>query len=520
MNPTPRALTRLTLGLLLLGLLWRTVRYFLAFPIWGDEAMLGLSIATLDHVQLTQRLENCQIAPLLFLWGERSVWSWLGSGELAMRLVPFLAGTLGLILFWRWARRLLDPLACLCAVGFLAVAIWPVSMCTLLKPYSCDLLFPLVLLVPATCWLQAPRPGWLVLLTVLVPVALLGSYPTVFVAGAVALALLVPAWRAGWTTRGWYLAYVLAMFAGFALSLQVGNNQLHSVTHGVETAAGMSWFWSESFPPDSPWKFPGWVLLQTAGQMTAYPVGGSNGASLGTVVVGILGAILLVRQRRFAILTLCVVPILLNLLAAFLHRYPYGAAGRLAQHLAPGICLLAGLGLAGVTVWLEGVFRCPGRGALRVAAVFALIGVVGLVRDVLRPYRDPGCVWMRDTMTAMRRYIPPGEPVVVCAPMFQTEAVFAWYWVNKGPRVGWDFAVPACADRSSTLWAYTPDRGEATCTRLEQQLGPDWRRAEHVPYVFHPGTEEEQAVALVRYVRSSPMRDPNALAQRMPAARR
>src|SRR4051794_16723875 len=83
-----RTMTRMALGLLLLGVLWRTVRYLLAFPIWGDEAMLAMNFVWLDYGELTRQLRNCQVAPLLFLWGERAAFSWLGPGELALRLLP------------------------------------------------------------------------------------------------------------------------------------------------------------------------------------------------------------------------------------------------------------------------------------------------------------------------------------------------------------------------------------------------------------------------------------------------
>jgi hypothetical protein len=514
----PRTLARLTLGLLLLGLLWRGVRFALGFPIWGDEAMLGMNIARFDHAQLAQHLENCQIAPLLFLWGERSVWSWLGSGELAVRLLPFLAGSLALVLFWRWTRRLLDPFACLCAVGYLAVAIWPVSMSTLLKPYSFDLLMPMLLLVPATCWLLAPdRPGWLMLLTALTPLTMLGSYPAAFVAGAVALALVGPAWRQGWQARGWFAAYVLAMLGSFALALHVGNNQLHSTTNGVDTAAGMDWYWNDSFPPSSPWDVPLWLLVQTSGQMTAYPVGGSNGASLATVAMCVLGCALLVRRRSWAKLTLCVAPILLNLLAAFLHRYPYGASGRLSQHLAPGICLLAGLGLSDLVRRLDVSFRSPGRGAVRVAAIFALVGVIGLARDVRFPYRDPGCAWMRDTMTAVRQHVGPADPVVICTPIQRIESVFAWYWLNEGPRVGWDYELPSGTASAATLWAFSQGDPESAREQMMERLrhlDPSWELAERFPYLSEDGTENGQHFELFRFARPSLARDSTASASR------
>ena len=87
---------RAALGLLALGVLVRAARYWLRFPFWGDETMLAVNFVWFDYAQLTQGLENCQIAPLLFLWGERAAYGWLGSGEWSLRLVPLLAGCVAL----------------------------------------------------------------------------------------------------------------------------------------------------------------------------------------------------------------------------------------------------------------------------------------------------------------------------------------------------------------------------------------------------------------------------------------
>jgi len=127
-------------GLLLLGLLWRTVRYLLQFPIWGDEVMLASNFVHLDYLQLTQKLENMQVAPLLFVWGERLAFASMGPSILSLRLLPFLASGVSLVLYWRLTGLLLGPLARCFAVGFLAVAFFPVEMGGRLKPYSCDLL--------------------------------------------------------------------------------------------------------------------------------------------------------------------------------------------------------------------------------------------------------------------------------------------------------------------------------------------------------------------------------------------
>jgi hypothetical protein len=96
----------------------------------------------------------------------------------------------------------------------------------------------------------------------------------------------------------------------------------------------------------------------------------SNGASALTTILALVGLAQLVRrpnQRTLAILLLA--PFVLNFLAALMHKYPYGGCCRLAQHLAPAICMMAGWGLA----W--GVERSA-RSALSVRRVaFMLLAV-------------------------------------------------------------------------------------------------------------------------------------------------
>src|SRR5258708_7354239 len=96
-----RSLRWLALGLLALGLLWRSLRYLLRFPLWGDETMLALNFLRLDYLGLTHHLQHCQVAPILFLWGELTACHWFGTTELSLRLLPFLAGVCGLLLFYR-----------------------------------------------------------------------------------------------------------------------------------------------------------------------------------------------------------------------------------------------------------------------------------------------------------------------------------------------------------------------------------------------------------------------------------
>ena len=492
-------LRNLALGLVFIGLLWRVVRYLLQFPIWGDEAMLSTNFVWLDYGQLLHRLENVQIAPLLFLWGEKTALFHLGPGMLSMRLVPFLAGVGSLFLYWRLARLMLGPRAQLFAIGFLAVAIWPVSMSTLLKPYSCDLFMSLVLLLPAVKWLKNPSQTlWLVLLTALTPFVLLASYPAVFIAGGASMAMLLPAWRQGWKTRLWFVGFNVALLVGFILASRIGAAQLSTPVGAVNTQAGMSAYWAEGFPPSSPLAFVWWLVLAMTGQMTAYPMGASNGGSIVTVVFCAIGIRCWIKRGRWEWLVLLTGPVFLGIVASVIHRYPFGTSCRLNQHIAPAVCILAGLGLAAV-------IDNPANGAAKTrkwtliaAGFFAVVGLGGLVRDIFHPYRDEGCKWVETTMGTVLKEVPPREPVIVCAVPQGINLVFTWYWITGWKNLAWDFQIPAGSTDGGELCGFsaadTAAQADVDCTRLTHDLqlrDPAWHLVKRVPYEYIPTKRKE-----------------------------
>ena len=365
--------------------------------------MLGLNYLHRDYAGLLRVLDGCQVAPILFLWSQLLALRLLGPSELALRLGPLLTGIAALFLFWRLTRVTVKPLPGLLAVGLLAVARWPVSMSTNAKPYSFDLFMALLLLVPAAEWLRRPdRLVWPALLTLAVPIALLGSYPAVFVAGAVSLALLPTAWRCRWAGRTLFVAYNLLMAGAFlAAYWVVGRAQEDPVSGAVRNF--MLQYWSCGFPPAAPLPFLSWFALINTGRMMAYPVGDSNGASVVTFLLFVLGTWSWWKSGRRALLVLTLTPFALNFLAAVLQRYPYGGCCRLSQHLAPSICILAGVGLANL---LDNFVRRDGLRLRWTAVLCCLLGlcaVGGMACDFAWPYHDGVAWWARHTEESVRR---------------------------------------------------------------------------------------------------------------------
>jgi hypothetical protein len=385
MRPWVRNLRRGALALLLLSIAWRTLRWFLQFPIWGDEAYLALNFLDRDYLGLTRPLRYEQVAPLLFLWGEWTVYRLLGGTELALRLLPFLAGLATLPLFWRLARLALPAPERYLAVGLFAVSYYPIRHSCEIKPYSMDLLVALALLVVALTWLRQPeRLRWLAFLVILTPLGLAASYPAVFIVAALGLVLLPAAWRQGGKARLLIAAYAVVAALGF-----LGPYLLAGVGQFESTGGTHNSYWADWFSPMRPLALLWWLVKAHTGYMLAYPIGSANGASSATFLLCLIGIWQLGRSRQGPLLYLLLLPFALTLLAAVLHRYPYGGSARIAQHLAPAICLLTGAGLAET---LRRLFR-PAAQRRAVLVVFVLLaagGVYGILHDLYKPYKTEG----------------------------------------------------------------------------------------------------------------------------------
>jgi hypothetical protein len=208
----------------------------------------------------------------------------------------------------------------------------------------------------------------------------------VFVAGGISIAILPLVWRSG-SQQAWYAfaAYNVAMLSAFALVFFISTApQIAATTdEGI-----MKVYWAEAFPPvTKPIQFLVWLVAMHTGQMFAYPLGGTDHGS-GALTFGcwVVGAAFLARQRRRVVLALCLAPFAVTLVAAALQRYPYGGFARTSQHLAPAICLLAGLGAARLIVRIR---REKMQRAALVAgtALLAIFATGQIMRDLSRPYR-------------------------------------------------------------------------------------------------------------------------------------
>ena len=402
-----RVMAGLLFGMVGLGLIWRVARFAAGAPFWYDEAYIAVNLLVRDFAGILRPPEYFQIAPLGFFAIERMAILLLGPAEWTMRLVPFVAGIAGLVLFERFARATVDRRSALMAVAIFAASYYPVRHSAEVKPYSIDLLASLAtMMLGWSLWRDRDGPGRWLALTALIAVGVWFSYPLIFVAASVGLMLTIRAWTSPnfRVLRSWAILGVVASASWLAMYLTVARPQAEAAPFYSKSDT-----WDGAFPPS--WKEPrrlvNWLIDVHTGNMLAYPAGGNTFGSIGTAALVAFGCYSL-RRYRSTLIAFLLLPLVPTFLASCFHRYPYGTSARTMLYMAPSFCLLAGIGLASL---FRRVF--PGRRRVRaLAATSAILGgvmVVASVGNVARPFREQFDVDNLNVVLKLANMARPGD---------------------------------------------------------------------------------------------------------------
>jgi hypothetical protein len=293
---------------------------------------------------------------------------------------------LALGIFWRVCRGAFSPQIAGLAVGILAVSYYPVRHACEVKPYAFDLCFSVVYLWIALAYLRDAKIHWLVALVAVTPIAVFTSYPSVFVAGSVSLVLLPAVRSAGRAQRGLYALFNLILLTSFIIHYGVVGQHGGDPAEAERTREFLRNYWMDAFPPGNLIEWPIWLLKIFTGNMLAYPIGAQHGGSSLTFLFVLLGSFALWRNGNSSLLALCWLPFGLNLVAAFLHKYPFGDSARITLHLAPAICILMAHGIMQALDWIPS-FTWRTRLHFAVYVILLACGIVGIARDVAKPFK-------------------------------------------------------------------------------------------------------------------------------------
>jgi hypothetical protein len=332
--------------LVLLGLALRLHHYARNPSMWHDEAALVVNVLAKGFGELLGPLRFAEAAPPLFLWAERLMVLLGGNGQFVLRLIPFLASCLALVLIVPLARRVLRPEAMPWATFLVAFSnrlLWHTCEA---KPYAVEVFTAtgvLALFVGMRSW---PLGRQLLVWTLLAPVVIWLAYPGCFLYGGVVVAL----WPAVWNQRRW------ATWSGYGLlSIVVAVSFLLLVLGPVhaQRCDAMTSCWLDHFPHwDRIWTVPAWTLGSSL-DVVRYCFEPTGHA---LALIALIGAIYLWRQGQTVLVLLLTVPAGLALAASYLWAYPWGGA-RVEIYLTPALALLIAAGLSPLWNWLRLRFR-------------------------------------------------------------------------------------------------------------------------------------------------------------------
>jgi hypothetical protein len=380
-----RRIGHLTWAFVGLGVLLRVTRYLLQCPLWADECFVAINYIDTGFGDMLRPLRYAMVCPLFVLWSQLASVKLFGFCELSLRLPATLASLGSLLLFRYFSGRVLQGWPWLLAVGIFAVSYYPIRHGCEVKPYAMDLFVALALLTLAVEWLRdRDRPLWWWLLAAAMPIALGSSHPATFVAGGISLALALAVYRT--RNKGVWVA-----FAAYNVAVAVSFLGWYWLVAGVQSKSyeeyGLKACWDADFPPlHSLSALAAWLIDRHTSHMFSYPIGGAHGGSTATVGLLLVALAVLCRRRHGALAALCFTPLGLCFVAAALHKYPYGGSQRTMQFMAPACCILAGLGMATLVATCTR-WRAMSRAPVVAAAVLAAVGLVGLGRDLLHPYK-------------------------------------------------------------------------------------------------------------------------------------
>jgi hypothetical protein len=363
----------LVVALVAVGAIVRIVQYAADRSLWFDESLLALNLLEKSFGGLFGTLEFGQGAAPVFLVAERLAATAFGYSEDSLRLIPLLAGLIGLVAFVPLARRLLTPVAVPIAVAFFALSEGLVYYASELKPYSLDVAVTVIILLAGVVLLDNPRSRRAATLFVVGVLLSFGfSFASVFAAASAALTLAVVTIRSRSASRPLAAALILWVVATAALIGFVAT-RLTAVRHAFElSSSGAVGSARSTFD-----------LLNSFGSNLAAATGfleSSPWAQLEKVaaVVVVAGAVRLVLRQRL-VGAMALLPLVLAIGAAVFRLYP--VTQRTTLFLVPIVALLLAEGIA----WV-------GTRDLRRLTVFAVITcalLAGPVSLAARGLADP-----------------------------------------------------------------------------------------------------------------------------------
>lgn len=330
-----------SVGVIAVGVLLRLIEFWRNQPLSVDEAALARNVLARSwRALLLQPLDFAQIEPPGFLLLQKAATLVLGSSEAALRLMPLLAGCVGVVLAFAVGRRLFTPGAAWGFTALIGLATPLVTYAATAKQYAFDVMATLAVILITLDVVQPRSIRRAAAMGLAAASTVLFSFTAVFILASAALAAVIRIWRARpRESRTAHFIFAVAAVSGAAVGVVLGRAAMTPVD-----AEYMQWFWMIGFAPSAPGSVAhlAWIwrgVTGIFGQTLHY-----RGSIVWTALL-LVGAVSFVRRRQPDTAVLLAGPLVLVLAASTAHLYPF-ASGRLQHFLVPSTLML---GVAGAS---------------------------------------------------------------------------------------------------------------------------------------------------------------------------
>lgn len=270
----------------------------------------------------------------------------VSTSELALRMVPVLAGALFPWFLMKWLQVLQFPHAALTAILLLEFSPNLITLSAQVRGYTLTLLLVAVALWVLEKALVEKSTPLLWVSSGLVVLAILTEYSAAFAVGGMGIYVL---WRLfiDPLPRSWMVSWGISQAVGLGLYAWLYRISVAPLLADATTPELITGYLSGAFP--QPLDDRLWFALSNTTQQFAY--------ALASTPMGALGQILFVAGmawlwsggvRRRALVGLLVAPFLIALAAAWWHVHPYG---RSRHTVILGVLGVSGIALAGEFFW-------------------------------------------------------------------------------------------------------------------------------------------------------------------------
>ncbi|MFP4027272.1 MAG: glycosyltransferase family 39 protein [Candidatus Brocadiia bacterium] len=322
---------------ILVGLLLRLIHYLRNCSLWLDESKLALNLVWQPFMRLLGPLAYHQSAPVGFLWTEKVIVKLLGGSELALRLIPFLAGVASLLLIGKLAIKYCGPRASFFAISLFAIVPSLINYSAEVKQYSTDVLVSILILLSYERLIKK-TPFWAsrIYPLLLGCAAIFFSHPAVFMLAGLGLAALLyhterKNWRACAEMCGIGLIWIVLIGLNYWLFLK-------RFTHRQDLLD----YWGEGFPAFK--SVPATAEWIRSSLTDVFERTMDLDLAFASVLVFLIGTYRGIKDSKRSRAAALLLPWFFCLIAASMHLYPF--KGRLILFLIPSVVIFTGKGLA------------------------------------------------------------------------------------------------------------------------------------------------------------------------------